>query len=141
MSRPPKIPNLLPLDHETIYFLTLCVQSRRPVLNNMETWNACLDVASKMDRWHVLALILMPDHLHALVSPYDRDLSVNDFSHWFKKGMISKLKPTWKWQRGSFDRLLRTDESAAQKWEYMRYNPVRAELVKSVNEWPYQKGL
>ena len=32
------------------------------------------------------------------------------------------------WQAGFFDHLLRSDESAEQKWEYVRQNPVRAGL-------------
>ena len=42
------------------------------------------------------------------------------------------------WQPGFFDHLLRNDESYAQKWEYVRQNPVRAGLVKSAEDWPYQ---
>jgi len=42
---------------------------------------------------------------------------------------------------GGFDRLLRTDESAQEKWAYMRLNPVRAGLVKRPEDWPYQTGL
>ena len=33
------------------------------------------------------------------------------------------------WQRGFFDHLLRNSESYAQKWDYVRENPVRAGLV------------
>ena len=32
----------------------------------------------------------------------------------------------------------RSDESYSQKWNYVRENPVRAGLVKSVEDWPYQ---
>jgi putative transposase len=42
------------------------------------------------------------------------------------------------WQPGFFDHVLRSDESYAQKWEYVRNNPVRAGLVASWQEWPYQ---
>ena len=42
------------------------------------------------------------------------------------------------WQPGFFDHLLRNDESYAQKWEYVRENPVRAGLVAEWHEWPYQ---
>jgi putative transposase len=42
------------------------------------------------------------------------------------------------WQPGFFDHVLRSDESYAQKWEYVRDNPVRAGLVASWQEWPYQ---
>jgi len=41
------------------------------------------------------------------------------------------------WQRGFFDHVLRSDESYAEKWEYVRENPVRAGLVRIADEWPY----
>lgn len=43
-----------------------------------------------------------------------------------------------KWQPGFFDHLLRNDESYAQKWNYVRENPVRAGLARTSDEWPYQ---
>jgi len=41
------------------------------------------------------------------------------------------------WQREFFDHVLRSDEGYAEKWDYVRENPVRAGLVRSPNEWPY----
>jgi len=41
------------------------------------------------------------------------------------------------WQRGFFDHVLRSEESYSQKWEYVRENPVRANLVQYPNDWPY----
>src|SRR6478672_8443810 len=40
------------------------------------------------------------------------------------------------WQREYFDHVLRSDESYAEKWDYVRENPVRAGLVRSSNDWP-----
>jgi putative transposase len=37
--------------------------------------------------------------------------------------------------------LLRSDESAKQKWQYIRENPVRAGLVKESDDWPYRIGF
>jgi putative transposase len=45
------------------------------------------------------------------------------------------------WQRGFFDHLLRSEESYAQKWDYVRENPVRAQLVERVEDWPYAGEL
>jgi hypothetical protein len=42
------------------------------------------------------------------------------------------------WQPGSFDHVLRNDESYSQKWEYVRENPVRAGLVRKADEWPFE---
>jgi putative transposase len=45
------------------------------------------------------------------------------------------------WQRGFFDHLLRSAESYAQKWNYVRENPVRAGLVTNAGDWPYSDEI
>jgi putative transposase len=42
------------------------------------------------------------------------------------------------WQEGFFDHLLRGGDSYAEKWEYVRQNPVRAGLATSHEDLPYQ---
>ena len=42
------------------------------------------------------------------------------------------------WQPGFFDHLLRHDESYAEKWLYVRDNPVREHLVAKWDDWPYR---
>ncbi|PYK99253.1 MAG: hypothetical protein DME32_13050 [Verrucomicrobia bacterium] len=39
------------------------------------------------------------------------------------------------WQPGFFDHVLRSDESYAEKWQYVLENPVRAGLVREMEEW------
>jgi REP element-mobilizing transposase RayT len=53
-------------------------------------------------------------------------------------GSTLKTKLKSFWQPGFFDRLLRRDESYAQKWDYVWRNPVRAGLVERPEDWPYQ---
>jgi hypothetical protein len=43
----------------------------------------------------------------------------------------------WEWQRGCFDRLLRSDENLRNKWIYVQDNPVRQGLVQRLEDWPY----
>ena len=43
------------------------------------------------------------------------------------------------WQRDFFDHRLRTPESAKEKANYTRMNPVRAELVAHPQDWPFQR--
>jgi uncharacterized membrane protein len=42
-------------------------------------------------------------------------------------------------QRDFFDHRLRGIESAAEKAQYIRMNPVRAGLVTNPQDWPYQR--
>jgi REP element-mobilizing transposase RayT len=45
------------------------------------------------------------------------------------------------WQREFFDHVLRSAESYAQKWEYVRQNPVRASLTTRAEDWPFQGDI
>ena len=41
------------------------------------------------------------------------------------------------WQRNYFDHRVRPDEGLQLKTDYIRQNPVRAGLVKRVEDWPH----
>jgi len=45
------------------------------------------------------------------------------------------------WQAEFFDHLLRSAESYESKWEYVRQNPVREQLVERPEDWPFQGEL
>jgi REP element-mobilizing transposase RayT len=141
MARPPRIPVLLPWGDDVVYFLTFCVYPRRPVLANDRAWGAVLSTLARLDRWRVVCVVLMPDHLHLITAPVERDQSLSAFCRWFKRWFNESHQPDWQWQQGVFDRLLRHDESAHEKWIYIRENPVRAGLVKEWHEWPYSIGF
>ena len=86
-----------------------------------------------------LAGVIMPDHVHWVVSPVEnRDLSVGDFSHGFKRMFRRRLGPQpWEWQHGCFGRLLRSDEDLQSKWTYVKDNPVRHGFAERAEDWPY----
>jgi REP-associated tyrosine transposase len=52
--------------------------------------------------------------------------------------MSVALRSPGLWQPGFFDHILRSGESYAEKWNYVRENPVRAGVVKNADDWPYQ---
>ena len=177
MAHPPRIPVWLPQEKEVVYFVTLCVQGRRPVLANARALEALRAAVDRLEHWWVYAAVVMPDHIHVLAAPDDREAPVGNLAgalkRWVRQGMtgtattaggaptivvgqaprLPSEKPaageapalqkpeTWHWQSGSFDRLLRTEESAQAKWEYMRENPVRAGLVARWEDWPYSIGF
>jgi putative transposase len=88
-------------------------------------------------RWHITLFLLMPDHLHALLSfAKDQWMSriVGDWKHFQtrKHGII--------WQEGYFDHRLRADERGDQlsaKMDYIRQNPVAANLCVKADDWPW----
>ena len=109
------------------------------MLANPETFEAIKAIVAQLRNWHVLAAVIMPDHAHAIISPVeDRQVSVGDFSNGFKRVLRKTLKvQRWDWQRGCFDRLLRSDENLTSKWIYVKDNPVRHGLVERADDWPY----
>jgi REP element-mobilizing transposase RayT len=140
--RPPRIPNWLPWEQETVYFLTICVKDRLAVLDYARAWSACCRIWQRLHRWQVICAIAIPDHLHLLVAPLvNRDESLGQFLKWFKRWFNEEIQPEWEWLDSGFGRLLRRDERREEKWEYMRQNPVRAGLVAQPEDWPYQFGL
>lgn len=122
-----------------MYFVTLCVDHRSAALADPLVFAAIKAAIAQLRNWSVLAGVIMPDHVHFIVTPREqRGLSVGDFTNGFKRVVRRHLVgPTWQWQRGCFDRLLRSDENLASKWIYLRDNPVRAGLVARAEDWPY----
>lgn len=125
-----------------IYFVTLCVAERSQVLANAETLAALHVVAKKLTHWTVLAAVIMPDHIHVIATPTgNRDSKVGNLSAALKRWLRQELHAEWKWQPGSFDRLLRSTESLRSKWLYLYENPMRAGLVADPDDWPYRIGF
>ncbi len=129
------------MDHEVLYFVTFNVVARQRVLANAPAFAAWKLAVGRLTAWTVLAGVMMPDHIHVLTAPHNRDADVGDFSGAMKRWIRQQARRDWRWQKGSFDRLLRGDESGQGKWLYMHGNPVRAGLVRHWQEWPYRLGF
>src|SRR6266542_3022567 len=91
---------------------------------------------------------IMPDHVHLFVRG-DRRFTLSSWIGGLKRAILAALLKEAQparlplqerslWQPGFFDHILRSDESYAEKWNYVRDNPVRAGLVKTADEWQYQ---
>ena len=85
--------------------------------------------------------VIMPDHVHLFVRG-DHNFTLGPWIGALKQALakaatLSRAKGQI-WEEGFFDHVLRSNESYSQKWNYVRENPVRAELVKSAADWPYQ---
>lgn len=141
MGHPPRIPVWLKWDREVASFLTFCVANRRKVLADDAVLAAFQFAIARLTKWNVIAAVLMPDHVHLLIAPQEREEPVGNASAAIKRWMRQELNAGWEWQPGSFDRLLRSDESAEEKWQYIRENPVRAGLVERWQDWPYRIGF
>ena len=120
------------------YFLTTCTEQHIPCLaTNVVCHRFEAFSSESLERYGIWvdAFVLMPDHLHVIVTASPDSFALGA---WVKalKAMLSLRE--FKWQAGFFDHVLRSDESRSEKWEYIRMNPVRAGLLTNPSDWPYQ---
>jgi REP-associated tyrosine transposase len=132
-----------------LYFVTICTKNRQNILTHENAARVLIEEwqnARERHRWAVGRYVIMPDHVHFFCRP-ERDAKtlsrfVGAWKTWSSRE-IRKIRPqptaaaTALWQREFFDHLLRSSESYAGKWSYVRENPVRAGLVASADDWPY----
>ena len=88
-------------------------------------------------RWHITLFLVMPDHLHAVLS-FARDKSMSEVIRDWKR--FHKRTNHVMWQEGYFDHRLRPDERGMQfsaKLTYIRHNPVVAGLCARAEDWPW----
>lgn len=95
-------------------------------------------------RIRLYAVVVMPDHVHLLLTPR-RDpegwpYPLVDILQCMKSATAHRINkllyragPVW--EEESFDHVLRSDESLAEKCEYIRQNPVRRGLVQRAEEY------
>ena len=85
--------------------------------------------------WWPHLFLLMPDHLHALLSfpPSGKPLRlvVRKWKEWTAKQLGLD------WQLDFFEHRLRCEESRREKVDYILANPVRAGLVARTEDWPF----
>jgi putative transposase len=124
------------------HFVTVCTKDRKPILANPDSARALKEAWSKESEWSVGQYVIMPDHVHLFCAPATdpRDSLADWIRRWKSSTARSWPKPADVpiWQRHYWDRQLRSGESYSNKWHYVLQNPVRAGLIGSAEEWPFQ---
>jgi putative transposase len=127
------------LGRATIVFVTVCSRQRKKELANPAVRDALLIAWAKADLWMIGAYVIMSDHLHFFCSPTHEECVIEQWMTFWKREFRRALGASApRFQSDSFHHRLRGEESYAEKWEYVRANPVRAGLVKKPEDWPYQ---
>ena len=88
--------------------------------------------------WHIGIFLLMPDHLHAVIS-FGREKKMSGLIRDWKR--FHARKHSVLWQEDYFDHRLRNDERADQlssKINYIRQNPVVAGLCNTADDWKWK---
>lgn len=140
------------------FFFTVVTEGRAPILGN-ELARDLLRAAFRdcFERWppfRVDALVMLPDHLHAIwtLPPDDADYSKRwgaikkHFTQsWLALGgsersrTVSRFRHRRRgiWQRRFWEHALRDERDYARHCDYLHYNPVKHGWVDCPRDWPY----
>jgi len=125
------------------YFLTICCYRRQATFIEDRTVVPLIEQfrrTTRQFRFAVPAYCFMPDHFHALMEGCDDSADFRECIRQFKQ----RSAFTWKqrtgtalWQRGYYERVLRTEEDSFAVARYILANPVRGGLVHVPEDFPY----
>jgi putative transposase len=119
-------------------FLTVCTAKRMHWLAQPSVQRILHDIwKHTATAWLVSDYLLMPDHLHLFCAPSDPRFTLERWIAFWKDPFAKTHPDARKFQAGGFHHRLRDDENYAQKWQYVRENPVRHGLVARPERWPY----
>jgi len=91
-------------------------------------------------RVRVLAFVVMPDHIHALLSPMGES-QIGDSMKFFKRVVGNQTRKSGHvgrvWEARFYDRVIRDRPELMAAIEYIHANPVRAGLCEEPVVWPW----
>jgi len=130
----------------SIYFTTSLTKGKRKVFSDP---GAALEVISQIYRlrengnMNLLAFVVMPEHLHLLCQPLDKDISLlmrhikRNSSYNLCRAMA--LQPPL-WVKRFHDEVVEDREGVLETIEYIHYNPVKRGLVNEPENFPFSSA-
>jgi putative transposase len=142
---PSGAPRLAGFDYVGVfcYSLTICTHQRRTIFVDRGVVDPVLQQILRTAGEHafeVFAYCFMPDHLHLLAGGLTDHANLSRFVKSWKQKTgydYARQHHARLWQVGFFDHILCSDESVLKHARYILGNPVRAGLVRNVDEYPY----
>ena len=133
------------------YFFTLALRDRRSDLltrHIRELRAAYADTLGK-DPFTTEAIVILPDHLHAIWTLPPDDSAYPGRWRAIKASFVRRLTQAGVainrnhrneapvWQRRYWEHTIRDDDDLGRHMDYIHYNPVRHGLVPQAADWPY----
>ena len=133
------------------YFFTVTLADRRStaLVDYIDRLRAAFRATRRERSFAVDAIVVLPDHLHAIFTLPSGDA---DFSgRWrrikghFSNALINggtelKRRPNGDlslWQRRFWEHTIRDESDFARHVDYVHFNPVKHGLVQRVRDWPH----
>lgn len=124
------------------YLITCVVKDRMPIFNDFHAGRLLVRELKRLHESgaaHSLAWVVMPDHLHWLFELKSGSLAT---LMQLLKGRSSFAinqaygVKTLTWQRGYYDKGMRTEKDLIETARYVIANPIRAGLVEREGDYP-----
>ena len=99
-----------------------------------------LRASSELFKFDIVAYCFMPDHLHLVLTGGKEKSNLFKFVTSYKQTTGYKFKQKFGfsfWATSFYDRVLRENEKMKYVGQYVLLNPVKANLVESIKDYPY----
>jgi putative transposase len=121
------------------HFVTFTCYHRRPNFDSPAVYNLFVEVLEGTRRRFALCVygyVVMPEHVHLLVSEPEHGL-LADAVHHLKLSFAKRLGAGVFWQKRYYDRNVRNEREFQEKLRYLHRNPVKRGLVKEPGDWKW----
>jgi putative transposase len=138
--------------HGGAYFFTVNLADRKSnlLINHIGELRAAFRYVRQRHPFALDAIVVLPDHLHAIWTLPDGDadfsmrwrLIKSAFSHALPAGEKVSRSRVEKgergiWQRRYWEHTLRNEEDFERHADYIHFNPIKHGLVPRVRDWPH----
>jgi putative transposase len=139
-------PNAIVAEARTFFF-TANAYGKRNLFQSDRTATLLIDVLMKnvqLGRFHLHAFVIMPDHLHALLT-ITREMTIEKVAQFIKGGFSFRAKRELGyahevWQSGYSEERVYSLDHFDSVVRYIHENPVRRRLALKCNEFRYSSA-
>ncbi len=125
------------------FFVTSVTANRRRLFQVEANANLLLDVLEQnrsKDRFQIHAFVVMPDHIHLLLTPA-KDVSLEKAMQFIKGGFSFQLKSKLGvWQESYNEQRIKDATDFTQHRTYIESNPLRTRLAAHPTEYPFSSA-
>lgn len=123
------------------HFITFSCYRRQPLLRNCcaaEMFEHALEQARVNYGFFVIGYVVMPEHVHLLVSEPEHDTLATAIKA-IKQSVARRLVKAGDhfWQERYYDFNVGTSKKRIEKLRYIHRNPVKRGLVEKPEQWPW----
>ncbi len=131
---------------DKIFFLTTNLQRGLVPFTPIERELLCHTMAAVRRRrqFQLAGFVVMPDHLHLLVRPVPGEpISLLMQGLKYASGRrinVGRRSRGMLWQKGFFDRFMRTPQEFYETLDYIHQNPVRKGIAERAEDWRWSSA-